>query len=305
MENREFKFLPDIILAGAPKCGTTSVYDYLSGHPEICPSSVKETYFLMDPDYPLAREISVHKAGLKGYERYFSQCYRDSNKLQLEATPDYLYQSTPLASFSEWPKLPRVFFILRKPEERVYSLYKFAKGNMAIIRKDMMFAEFLQRVENNDFGQDGNIVLENSIEHSKYINYLLKWRSVLGSDRIGLFLFEELVEMPDKFMRKVCAFLGIDPSYYDTYNFTASNRSYNVKSQALHRVKKKLSNIIPKSVIKTSLSTLYMKLNTMHRNERSVDEKIELIKLHDEFNKYNLLLEKEFDIELTRWNKDF
>ena len=111
---------PNIILAGAPKCGTTSVFDYLNGHPEICASSVKETYYLMDEDYSLAGEYNIHEHGLKGYEHYFSHCRSAAGKLRLEATPDYLYQMTPLKEIPKWPETPKLFFGLRKPEDRVY-----------------------------------------------------------------------------------------------------------------------------------------------------------------------------------------
>ena len=64
--------LPNTIVAGAPKCGTTSVFRYLADHPEVCASNVKETRFLIDPGYPLfdaAANFSIH--GLGGYERFF------------------------------------------------------------------------------------------------------------------------------------------------------------------------------------------------------------------------------------------
>lgn len=45
--------VPSLIIAGAPKCGTTSLFDYLIRHPDIGGSSVKETHYFMDCNYPL------------------------------------------------------------------------------------------------------------------------------------------------------------------------------------------------------------------------------------------------------------
>ena len=45
--------LPNVAMVGVPKCGTTSVFSYLADHPEVCQSSEKETYFLMDKGHPL------------------------------------------------------------------------------------------------------------------------------------------------------------------------------------------------------------------------------------------------------------
>ncbi|MCP5333794.1 MAG: hypothetical protein H7A13_10650, partial [Pseudomonadales bacterium] len=50
--------LPNLIIAGAPKCGTTSLFDYLVQHPQVGGSSVKETCYVMDRGYPLFKAQS-------------------------------------------------------------------------------------------------------------------------------------------------------------------------------------------------------------------------------------------------------
>jgi len=46
-----------LIIAGQPKAGTTSLFDWMAQHPEITPSRLKETRFFLDPDYPLNRPL--------------------------------------------------------------------------------------------------------------------------------------------------------------------------------------------------------------------------------------------------------
>ena len=46
--NMNLNYLPNVIIAGAPKCGTSSLYFWLSAHPEVKASMVKETFFFAD-----------------------------------------------------------------------------------------------------------------------------------------------------------------------------------------------------------------------------------------------------------------
>ena len=45
--------VPNLMIAGAPKCGTTSLHHYLADHPSVCASIEQESRFLMDEAYPL------------------------------------------------------------------------------------------------------------------------------------------------------------------------------------------------------------------------------------------------------------
>lgn len=302
IDRDESKNYPNIILAGSPKCGTTSVFDYLTGHPEICASSVKETYYLMDEGYPLAREYNIREHGLKGYEHYFSHCRNSDGKLRLEATPDYLYQMTPINEIPKWPEQPRLLFVLRRPENRVYSLFKFAQNNISKIEKDMSFSQFINYIHQEEFQNTRKMILANAIEHSKYIIYLRRWREIFGSENIGVFLFEDLVCEPTVFMRKVSRFLGIDPQYFDDFDFGVSNRTYSVRAQWLHLAKKNISNIVPKGRYRSLLAQFYQYLNIAKPEMKTQDDINEFARLHDIFAEYNTMLHDEFDLDLSSWD---
>lgn len=293
---------PDIILAGAPKCGTTSVFDYLEGHPEICASSVKETYFLMDKGYPLTGDYNIHEHGLKGYQHYFSHCRDEPGKLRLEATPDYLYQMTAVKEIPNWPEKPKVFFVLRRPEDRVYSLFKFAQNNISRIGTDMDFVQFLSHIEQGEFKKTNKIILANAIEHSRYINHLRYWREAIGAENIGLFLFEDLVREPSVFMKQVSEYLGIDPGYFDDFDFTVSNQTYSIKSQRLFFVKNIISKILPKGRYRSLLSKFYQQLNIGKAKKKSTDDIKEIARLHNIFVEYNTMLRDEFHLDLSSWD---
>ena len=55
MPSLETSRVPDLFIIGAPKCGTTSIYEYLTGHPDVFMSAVKE------PNY-FARDLAVDRS---------------------------------------------------------------------------------------------------------------------------------------------------------------------------------------------------------------------------------------------------
>lgn len=74
-----------LIIAGTTKAATTSLFNYLADHPEICASNVKETRFFLDADYPLPAKYRFED-GLDKYELYFVHC--SASHIRMEATPD-------------------------------------------------------------------------------------------------------------------------------------------------------------------------------------------------------------------------
>ena len=125
--------LPNAVIAGVPKAGTSSLFAWLSAHPQVSSSRAKETRYLMDVDSPLLTpRVNVHEQGAEGYAALFAHSSPDATVL-LEATPDYLYQRTALAFFATVDTAATIIVVLRRPASRVYSYYQYARGNMAVI----------------------------------------------------------------------------------------------------------------------------------------------------------------------------
>ena len=77
-----------LIIGGTSKAGTTSVFNYLASHPQICASEEKETRFFLDLDYPLPSELRSEREGALAYLRFFVEAQRQSGEAwKLEATP--------------------------------------------------------------------------------------------------------------------------------------------------------------------------------------------------------------------------
>ena len=295
------EFLPQVILAGAPKCGTSSVFDHLAGHPQICASVVKETYYLMDQDYPLYREdASIHLHGWSGYAHFFSACSK-SGGIRFEATPDYLYQQTPLRELPHWPKIPRIIFFLREPASRVYSLFRFAQHNVGVLDKHMTFPEFVNLIMHSSEHFNNRPILRNAIKHGHYVNYLEDWVNALGAERIRIYLFEDLVIDPLATMKAVAEFIGINPDYYNNYSFKVKNKSLQIKHQWLNGIKYYMLGSLGDGVTRRMLGRIYKGINELPLPKKTKGDYEALEKLKDIYLVSNQRLEHRFGINLNLW----
>ena len=113
--------LPDLVIAGVNKAGTTSLYSYLTGHPAVCGSSIKETCYFLPIRY--GREPEP----LGTYREYFAACR--AGQIAIEATPGYFYGGGALARALD-AAVPgvRVVIVLREPVSRLVSFFRFQQS---------------------------------------------------------------------------------------------------------------------------------------------------------------------------------
>jgi hypothetical protein len=300
--------LPNTVIAGAPKCGTSSLFTWLVDHPEVCGSLFKETRYFLDPGHPLIDPRSnYHEHGMAGYAAHFRECLGAGAKVIVEATPHYLYQETALEMLSRLDPLPALVFLLRKPSERTYSEYQFARNNRAVIDRELTFREFVGMVKSEDPSLGaGRRQLDAAIDHSKYMDYLGGWTARFPRSGIHIFLFEALQRDNRSFMKDVAEALRLDPGFYDTYDFPFKNLTYQVKHQSLHRVRSVVGHRIPrgpaKDIVHKATRRAYAAINIKRaRPEKTADDYDVLVELDREFTPYDKRLEQELGVDLSAW----
>lgn len=298
--------LPNLIIAGAPKCGTTSLFTWLADHPDVCGASVKETRFLLDPDDPhFDSSSNYHVHGLAGYEAYFRHCGTSSAPFILEATPDYLYQETAPKVLASLEPVPDILFVLRKPSDRVYSHYQFARNDRAVIQADLTFREFVSLARGGGPHRDRAYAQE-VFDHSFYFNYLGRWLDRFPSTNVHVFVFEELKRDPQRFARGLATEIGIDPDFYDGYPFRRRNPSYRVRWHGLHSARRALGRRLPprpRRILKRATQKAYARLNVRGASFARSDEENEVLEQLDrEFRAHNELLSRELRIDLSAWD---
>jgi hypothetical protein len=311
--------LPNLVVAGAPKCGTSSLFRWLADHPQACGSARKETFYLMDEGHPLLRRgANFHAGGLEGYAEFFGDCDGDA-RVRFEATTHYIYQRTALEVLSKLPTRPRIVFVLRKPSERVYSSFRYSQNNLANVRRDLTFARFVELSKANGKGSDAEweelagasaYVLRNDIRYSRYVEYVGRWVERFGRERVDVLLFEDMKANPRAFMKELAARAGIDASFYDSYDFPVKNETFGVRYPSLHRGVRKLNELVPAAGLKDALKKVYVRAQSGGKangkasgkaNEKSPEDARALEELEREFRPFNRRLSDELGLNLSAW----
>jgi hypothetical protein len=217
--------LPNLIIAGVAKGGTTSLYRYLAQHPDICASQNKELRYFDAVRY--GEPVLPLSSYAEQFQHWAGEPYR------MEATPGYFSGGSPVAgavcaSLEE----PRVLISLRDPVDRCWSWYRFVRGR-ARIPKDMRFADYIDVCEQlRARGVDG--LRENqafvALRGGCYDEWYDSWRELLG-DRLHVEFFDDLVEDPPRVTRRVLRWLGLDDRPVEGFRFTVENRSVQYRSK--------------------------------------------------------------------------
>ena len=230
--------LPNLIIAGVNKAATTSLYTYLSQHPEVCASSVKETNYFMpvvsgDPLPPL--EV---------YAAYFRDCTQ--RRYRMEASPRYIFGGAALAEAIRNCLGPtRIILVFRQPVERLVSYFKHMKRTQELpveVSCDTYAARALGELPAGLAKANGrplNVYKETifvrGLAQGFYADYLEEWYSVFP-DSIRIYFFEHLTKDPRAVMCDLCQWLGLDSSVYQEAEFTWENRSIKHRNQALFSI---------------------------------------------------------------------
>lgn len=204
--------LPNFLVAGCPRCGTTSLYNYLRQHPDIFMSAVKEPGFLTEP-------FAAHpppEAGDKVYARRFMRHFEDYAALFNghqgehaigEATPHiYYYGQKAVARVREFLGDPKLILILRNPVDRAFSAYWLNRRNgVEKLSFEDALAKEPQRMKD---GWPHPWLYADVGRYAAKIEILFE-----SFSEVKLCLFDDLQQQPARLMEELFCFLGVDPAF--------------------------------------------------------------------------------------------
>src|SRR5215207_6195245 len=226
---QQLEVLPNLIIAGVSKGGTTSLFAYLSQHPDICPSDIKEVRYFSPLRYGQPLQP------LSEYHRHFTQWKGES--LVMEATPGYFYGGERLATglLQRCPDA-RVVVALRAPEQRCWSWFRFVKSR-ARIPRTMTFDGYLDRCEElHARGVDES--LDNQpfwgLGGGCYDQWYPVWSHLFG-DRLRVVYFEHLISEPQEVVQDICTWAGVDSAPVSDFDFSAENQTRQYRNQAVQK----------------------------------------------------------------------
>lgn len=196
--------LPNFIIVGVSRSGTTTLFNALATHPQVCASSTKETRYFQAVRYgePLAP--------LTDYQAYFRRCA--GQPVVMECTPDYFYGGAATAAAIKSVCDPRVTIVLREPISRLVSFFQFMKARLQL-PADMTLQTYVERcqaIPESAINDRANNVFT-GLWGGQYARLLDQWLAAFPG-RCDFFFFDDLTADPYDVLTRQCTALGIDPS---------------------------------------------------------------------------------------------
>lgn len=216
------RVLPNYIIIGVQKGGTSSLFRYLLQHPNVVPGFKKEVKFF-DGNY---------QKGLEWYRYNFPLTTQisDPHAQTGEASPSYVFH--PLVPQRIKEALPNIklILLLRDPVARAYSHYQ---GNLRKGQESLSFQEAIEQEQSRLEGERENIIADQKypmyhylvysyLARGVYIDQVKNWFKSFPREQILILRSEDFFNNPPKVFQRVLTFLGL-PDWkldnYDIFNF--------------------------------------------------------------------------------------
>ena len=197
---------PNFFIVGAPKCGTTALYEYLRPHPNIFMPKHKEPhYFAKDlGTYPFIKTLDDYTA-----------LFADAGEQHLsvgEASVYYLRSSTAIANIREFNPAARVIAMFRNPVEMVHSLHSQLLYMSEESERDFETAWRLQDRRRQGVGLPPGSRGGFLVQYAEVGQFGTQTERVLANfprSQVKLILYDDFAASPQAVYDEVIEFLGI------------------------------------------------------------------------------------------------
>ena len=226
---------PDFFIVGAPRCGTTFMYEYLNQHPDIYMSPIKEPqHFATDLDSGSYLDSVTFMRETERYLSLFEGARHD--QITGEASTWYLYSKDAAKNISTANPNARIIIMLRDPVEMLYSLHgrRLYGGSEDLERfEDALAAEDDRKQGRRIPRRARNITAFYYRDVGRYAGQVERYLEQFGPDRVHIIIFEEFRRDPAKAYRETLLFLGVDASFVPVFNIV--NAGTLRRSRRLHQ----------------------------------------------------------------------
>ena len=196
--------LPNLLIVGAAKSGTTSLHNYLNQHPDIFMCSPKEPHFLINKEIGKQR---IHKGVIdfKDYESLFVE--KDHLKYRGESSVMYLsFPEIAIKNIKHYlDDDVKIIIMLRNPVERAYSGYQHVK------RYNMM--ENLSFEDALELGEERYQDIKNLTPASRYLELGNYYNQVnlfkKGFENIHIVIYDDYKSNFNEELNKIFDYLGV------------------------------------------------------------------------------------------------
>jgi hypothetical protein len=226
--------LPNFLLIGAEKAGTTALSRFLRQHPDVCFSRPKETWFFN----------RRYDRGIKWFASHFE--HWEGETAIGEGTARLLSSQKAPTRIRDHISQVQLICILRNPIDRAFSQYHFYVYT-GKVDPDRSFGEVI-RDESSEFGRD-------LIQQGKYIEHLRRYESLFGREQMHVVLHRTFRNGPLQVVEDIYRTLGMDPSFtpnaesdHNVTRYPASRTVYEILRKGWHTVGRRVQQYVPFAV---------------------------------------------------------
>ena len=262
---------PNFFIVGAAKAGTTSLHYYLSKHPDVYVSPIKEpNYFCkdicVDGFNPYMKRkfsnggvlfdksnnvISKHQAYISDEKTYLKLFANTNNQKMLgEASVSYLYSEVAAAEIYKFSPTAKIIIVLREPVDRAFSQY------LANRRVGSVFGNNFLDIVVSDYNKTikgwGNTHLY--IELGQYYKQIRRFYDVFEKENILLLKYDDLSLDTIASVNRICSFLNVEEDVIHINNIRRNSAKVPINRLVAQLNKQSIlkntfRNIIPGSII--------------------------------------------------------
>lgn len=289
--------LPNFLIIGAAKSGTTSLHHYLRQHPDIYMCPRKDTFFFdfdgHAPDFGGPGDNAWYKGRAVVDEAEYRALFAGvANEAVVgEACTAYLYDPEAPARIRRLIPDTKLIAVLRDPVERAYS--SFLQQVRDGLETTTDFAEALA-FESERMRQNWR-PLWHYRQRGFYFEQIARYLEHFERSQLRIFLYEDLQQDPAGMMKEIFAFLGVDTGFesdvsvrHNRAGIPASRLLYRlvmtpntVKSVAKSLLPGWLRSTIRAAVTDNSLSMRRPQLPDGLRRQLTADYRIDVLRLQD------------------------
>jgi hypothetical protein len=196
--------MPNFLIIGAMKSGTTALYYYLEQHPQIYMSPLKEPNFFCSEGQESPDGYSITDIGT--YQDLFGDVAGES--VLGEASHCYLYEPKAVERIEYYVPDAKLIAILRNPIDRAYShfLHMVRNGTEPL-------TDFAQALREEETGARQKSIFQDYVGRGLYYGQLKRYFNTFGQDQVRVYLYEDLSDAPTATLRDAFRFLGVDDSF--------------------------------------------------------------------------------------------
>lgn len=295
------KLLPNLLIIGAAKAGTTSLHNYLDQHPQIFMAKRKEPRFFLLWENP--EKIALHiKEGRNEINKYstleaYQSLFADSENYPIKGESSTAYLANPECADKIKKLIPdvKIIALLRNPVERAFSNYVIYKNwRMEKMSFDKAVDEEIKT------GRHSYQQPMQYLHMGKYVDSLKKYFSLFPGNQVRIYLHDEFNKNTKNVIRDIFEYLGVDSAFVPDLQ-TKYNNSYIRRYGQFPKFDNFLSRI--QGSFRKFNSPSMEEIVRKHRFYRPAFEEVTRKKLIDYYATEISELEMLLDRDLSAWKK--